>query len=166
MSARKGTTSPSMPDEANASRISAKPDTPVWWVMRIPRPALRNNGQLCIAAWLRVRDPWLPPVISRWSRGPRTLGWMRKNSSRTGSPVTSVRPLGKKAAVSGKETRARATRPLCQDDPQRHRIRNDAGLCRGIYDSREEGRVCTQPAADRRDLALRKRGADLAFGSD
>ena len=57
-----------------------------------------------------MRDPWLPPVISSWSTAPRGLGWMRKNSSRTGSPVTSVRPLGKKAAVSGKETSARATR--------------------------------------------------------
>ena len=43
-----------------------------------------------------MRDPWLPPVISTCSTSPRGLGWMRKNSSRTGSPVTSVRPLGKK----------------------------------------------------------------------
>src|ERR1039457_1211829 len=99
----KGTISPSMPDKAKASRISAKPETPVWWVMRMARTALRNSGQLCSAAWFKVRDPWLPPVISRWSTGPRGLGWMRKNSSRTGSPVASVRPRGKKEGSAAQD---------------------------------------------------------------
>ena len=38
------------------------------------KPALRNSGQLCSAAWFRVRDPWLPPVISRWKHGAARLG--------------------------------------------------------------------------------------------
>jgi hypothetical protein len=51
----KGTISPSSPACANASRISAKPAAPVWCVMWMGRPALRNSGQLWSAAWFRVR---------------------------------------------------------------------------------------------------------------
>jgi 6-phosphogluconate dehydrogenase len=33
-------------------------------------------------------------------------------------------------------------RALCEDDSQRNRVRHDAGLCRGFYDSGEERGVC------------------------
>ena len=46
-------------------------------------------------ARFNVREPWLPPVIRTCNRSPRGLGGMAKNSSRTGSPVSSVRPRGK-----------------------------------------------------------------------
>ena len=57
-------------------------------------------------------------------------------------------------------------RALRQDDPQRHRVRHDAGLCRGLYDHGEERRAESGPAADLADLALRQRGAQLAARSD
>ena len=57
---------------------------------------------------------------------------------------------------------ARGRRPLCQDGAQRHRVRPDAGVCRGVHHPGEEGRDGPEPAADRRDMALRQRGAELA----
>jgi hypothetical protein len=49
-----------------------------------------------------VRDPWLPPVIRIFSTSPGALDGIRKNSSRTGRPVVSVRPGGKNRLVSEK----------------------------------------------------------------
>ena len=57
-------------------------------------------------------------------------------------------------------------RPLHQDDPQRHRVWLDAGLCRRLVDSAAQERIRARSAADRRDLALRQRGALVASGPD
>ena len=57
-------------------------------------------------------------------------------------------------------------RPLHQDGPQRHRVRPDAGLCRGLRDHAAQGRLRAGPAPGRRDLAPRQRGALLAARPD
>ena len=56
--------------------------------------------------------------------------------------------------------------PLRQDGAQRHRVRPDAGLRRGLHRDGEEGRDEPGPGADLPDLAFRQRGAELAAGSD
>ncbi len=74
------------------------------------------------APLVQRRDPWLPPVISTVNSR-RALRRQSKNSSRTGSPVNSVRPAGKKRPSL--QTDQRALHP--SRDPAvgkaRHRIR-------------------------------------------
>ena len=53
--------------------------------------------------------------------------------------------------------RAQRLRTLRQDDPQRHRIRNDAGLCRRTRTPRSKVRLQLRPGRNLRKLALRKR---------
>ena len=67
-------------------------------------------GQLSWAARFKVREPWLPPVMSTVSFPQRGLCGSAKNSSRTGSPVTSVIPGGNHRAVSEKLSSARVTK--------------------------------------------------------
>jgi len=56
-------------------------------------------------------------------------------------------------------------RPLRQDDPQRHRVRHDAGARRGLRAHRRAARARHRPGAAGRDLAPRQRRAILAARS-
>ncbi|CAA9458374.1 MAG: 6-phosphogluconate dehydrogenase, decarboxylating, partial [uncultured Rubrobacteraceae bacterium] len=58
--------------------------------------------------------------------------------------------------------RAFGVRALRQDGPQRHRVRHDAGLRRGLRAHAAQGGVRARPAPGLRDLARRQRGALLA----
>jgi 6-phosphogluconate dehydrogenase len=55
---------------------------------------------------------------------------------------------------------------LCEDDSQRDRIRNDAGLRGRLYDHGDQEGTRPRPAADIADMALWERGAELAAGPD
>src|SRR5581483_11506812 len=84
-----------------------------WWIKRTGTRFSRKYRQLARAASFNVRDPWLPPVIRMVSFASRRLGVILKNSARTGRPVTSDLPGGKKRAASGKLNSARRTqRPI------------------------------------------------------
>ena len=54
--------------------------------------------------------------------------------------------------------------PLRQDGSQRHRIRNDAGVCRRLRDPEKEKRIRARHAPGFGNLADGKRGAFLAAG--
>ena len=62
--------------------------------------------------------------------------------------------------------RAGRRRPLRQDGPQRHRVRPDAGLRRGVRAHEGSRRVLARPARDRVDLALRLGRPQLAARAD
>src|SRR5580704_820097 len=77
-------------------------------------PAARNIGQHARAASLRVRDPWLPPVISTVKSAEGAFAGREKNSSRTGNPVNSTLSFGKYLRVSSKLIKARLTQGAIQ----------------------------------------------------
>ena len=93
MSAMKGTISPSRPACANCSRSARRPTRRFDGRCAPAAPDLRNSGQLCRAAWFRVREPWLPPVISTCRAAARALGAnARKTLRAPAGRSTSVRP--------------------------------------------------------------------------
>jgi hypothetical protein len=102
---------------------------------------------------LRLLEPALRTLAPRAGRG----------SAYTGS-------LGRHGAAGLSPLRPERRGPLREDDPQRHRVRDDAGLRRRLRDPEEreprrtESRAALRHAArgDRRALASRERGRLLA----
>ena len=81
-----------------------------------------------------------------------TAAHLRNTGARTGSRLGARRP--------------QRCGTLHQDDSQRHRIRSDAGVRRGLFDHAAQVRIRARPASGGRDLAPRQRGAIVAAGPD
>ena len=105
--------------------------------------------------------------------------WIRFSRRwRPGAGTSHARPGREEAArpARGRLSPLRAVRrgPFREDGPQRHRVRLDAGLCRGLrhHAQRQLEGACRktslrfQPRRHRRSLAPRQRGRLLAAGSD
>src|SRR6185369_3101491 len=74
-------------------------------------------------------------------------------------------PLGAGSRARLAALRAERRRPLRQDDPQRHRVRDDAVASRRVRPARGASRARHRRRAPRRDLAPRQRGAFVAARS-
>src|SRR6185437_5078944 len=91
-------------------------------------------------------------------------GWRRRESRR--SPEAHLRSTGPGERQGLGPRGTGRLGPLREDGPQRHRIRNDAGLRRRVFHLQAQDGIRAGPRADRRDLALRLGGAFMVAGPD
>lgn len=161
--------------DALAALVSALPSPRVVWLM-VPAGKIVDDTLAQLLPLLQAGDIVIDGGNSYYKDSQRRAALLHASGSpcrlrhqrRRLGPAGRLQPDGRRRRSSGDHAasgpghagagsgqglgprRPERRRPLHQDGPQRHRVRNDAGLCRGLRADAAQDRLCAGPAPGRR----------------